>query len=356
MRLSRFWVLTLISITVLTGANCGYYNQVMARKNLVDGSKAYKDRKFPEAESLFRYAASLDPDGNSVEGRTAQLSLARTIHSTYIGNRQKTEIAESALIEYNKSLPQSLKELKDVVAAYDKDKTSQDAQRKYLSALSAVNSTTSAISSLYENLAQPEKTKQWQTKVAGDAEFPPTARARALSSLAAKQNSCSNDITDTEATKKTIKKDGKDVFQFIKPANPADFAQLGQCVAEGKKLIDQAVALEPEEVKNAATFTITSLSDSQLPLFSEIFKVFESTRSYRSALLVQEMRSAEMDGRTPDRDRLRTEADAAKAKFAELSDVVKKITAEIDKRIAEKIEAEKPESLKSANSNSAANK
>ena len=272
MRLSRFWVLLLISVTVLMGANCSYYNQVMSRKNLVDGSKAYKDRKFPEAERLFRYAASLDPNGTSVEGRTAQLSLARTLHSIYIGDRQNKAKADEALNEYKKSLPQSLKELKEVTANYDKGKTSVDSQRAYLTALSSVNSTTSAISSLYDNIGQPEKAKEWQTQVANDPEYPATARARSLSSLSSKMNSCANDITDTEATKKTIKKDGKDVFQFTKPAKPEDFTQLQQCVADGKKLIDQAVALEPDDVKNAAGLDIKSLSDAQLAIYSEIFK------------------------------------------------------------------------------------
>ena len=123
MRLSRFWVFLLISITVLMGANCSYYNQVMARKNLVDGSKAYKDRKFAEAEKLFRYAASLDPNGASVEGRTAQLSLARTLHSEYIGDRGNKGKADEALNEYKKSLPQSLNDLKAVSADYEKNKT-----------------------------------------------------------------------------------------------------------------------------------------------------------------------------------------------------------------------------------------
>ena len=352
MRLSRFGILLLISVIVLIGSNCSYYNQVMARKNLVDGAKAYKDRKFPEAERLFRYAASLDPNGTSVEGRTAQLSLARTLHSMYIGDRGKKNIAEDALNEYKKSLPQSLKDLKEITSAYGSNKASEDAQKNYLSALSSVNSTTSAISSLHDNLGQPEKAKEWQTQVANDAEYPATARARALSSLSAKMNSCANDITDTEATKKTVKKDGKDVFQFTKPAKPEDFTQLQQCIADGKKLIDQAVALEPEEVMNAATLNVAALSDPQLALNSEIFKVFESTRSYKASLLVQEMRVAEMDGREPDKDRLKLDADGAKTKFTELSDIVKKIQLEIDKRIAAKEAAAKPGAAKPADANS----
>lgn len=348
MRFSRFGLLLIITVTVFIGANCSYYNRVIARKNLVDGAKAYKDRKFGEAEKLFRYAASKDPNGETVEGRTAQLSLARTLHSIYIGNRQDKGKAEEALAEYKKSLPLSLKELKETSAAYNANKAAEDGQKKYLSSLSNVNSTTSAIASLYENLAQPDKAKEWQTEVANSADYPVTARARALSSLSAKMNTCANDITDTEATKKTVKKDGKDVYQFVKPSNAEDVSKLKECVAEGNRLIDQAVAIEPDEVKNAASINVTSLTDTQLALNGEIFKVFESTRSYKASLLVQAMRQAEMDGNNALRDSLKAEADAAKTKFQELSDIVKKMQAEVETRAAAKEAAEK----NNANSNS----
>lgn len=87
MKMSRAGILILISISVLIGTNCASYNRIIARKNLVDGAKAYKDKKFKDAEQLFRDAVSRDPNGDTDEGKTAQLFLARTIHSMYVGNR-----------------------------------------------------------------------------------------------------------------------------------------------------------------------------------------------------------------------------------------------------------------------------
>jgi len=46
------------------------------------------------------------------------------------------------------------------------------------------------------------------------------------------------------------------------------------------------------------------------------------------------MRLAEMESRIPDRDRLKTEADQAKAQFTELSEINRNIQAEIDARRA----------------------
>src|SRR5262249_6173636 len=104
MRFSRLGILALIISTVLVGANCSLYNRVLGRKNLVDGSKAYKDRNFQEAEDLFRKAVSRDQSGSTTEGRIVQLFLARTLHSKYIGNRADKSKAEQAIVEYKKVL------------------------------------------------------------------------------------------------------------------------------------------------------------------------------------------------------------------------------------------------------------
>lgn len=310
MRSSRIGVFVLVLVTVLIGTNCSYYNRVMARKDLVDGSKAYKDRKFPEAEKLFRQAVSRDPKGENVEGKMAQLFLARTLHSMFIGDRQKKQWAEQAIAEYQKAL-----------AIDPKDQSSYK-----------------AIASLYENLQKTDEWQAWVTKRSNDTSIPPEQRAEALTSLAAKKNTCANDISDTEATKKTVTKDGKQAFQFVKPSKPEDFDALVKCTTEGTALIDQAMSLEPDQVKKAATLDIKPLSDADLAKTQEMFKVFESARSYKASLLFQSMRIAEMENKTPDRDRLKAEADAARKNFTDLSEVVKKMQKEIDDRTAAKEE------------------
>lgn len=308
MRFSRLGVIVLITISVFLGSSCGYYNRIMARKDLVDGSNAYKGRKFPDAERLFRAAAARDPKGETTEGKVAQLFLARTLHSMYIGDRKRTELAEEAIKEYQKAL-----------ALDSNDQSSYK-----------------AIASLYENLQQNDKWLDWVTKRSQNTGIPPEQRAEALTSLAAKKNSCANDISDTEATKKKTTKDGKPAFEFVKPAKPEDFETLKKCVAEGTALSTQAVSQESADVKGAKSFDIKGATDADLKKKQDMFKVYESARSYKASLMIQDMRVAEMEGRTPDRDRLKTESDAARASFLELSDVVKKIQAEIDDRVATK--------------------
>ena len=287
MRFSRLGIISLILLTVLVGANCTYYNRVLARKNLVDGGTAYKNRKFEEAEQYFRYAVDRDPE--SKEGKTARLFLARTLHSRYIGNRQETPLAEEAIKEY-----------KGVLA---EDVTDQ--------------SSFNAVANLLENLNRDDEWHQWITERTNNEQVPPEQRAAALTKLAAKKYSCANEISDVEPVKKTVKKDGKDVFQFTKPQDAATFETYGKCVQEGSELIDRAVKLDNNS---------------------------DAVWSYKANMLVQQSRLAEMNDNAQQRDALRAEADRAKERFTEL--------ARIRKEKEDALKAEKEAQANAANSNS----
>lgn len=307
MRLSRLGLLFLIAASVLVGSSCGYYSRIMSRKDLVDGSMAYRERKFAEAEELFRKAAGRDPQGATIEGKTAQVFLARTLHSRFIGDRQNTPLAEEAIKEYQKALTQNPND-----------------QSSY-----------KAVASLYENLQKPDDWQKWVTERSTNTGIDAQYRAEALTALASKQNTCAGEISDTEATKKTIKgADGKEVYQFVKPADAAQFDKLKECVAKGQELIDQAVAAEPDSVKNAASANLKSLTDEQLKQLLDSVKIFESSRSYRASIAIQASRLAEMEGRNPDRDKLKADADTFRKAYTELGEVNRNIQTEMDTRRA----------------------
>ncbi len=269
MRLSRLGILSLILLTVLVGANCSFYNQVLARKDLVDGGKAYKDRNFQEAEGLFRSAIARDPQGQTKEGKTAQLFLARTLHSEYIGNRQDTAKAEDAIKEYKRVLAEDVKD----------------------------QSSFNAVANLLENLNRNDEWLKWVTERTNNEQVPPEQRAEALTKLTAKKYSCANEISDVEAVKKTVKgKDGKDVFQFSKPENPQDLENLRQCIQEGTELINRAEKLDTNS---------------------------DAVWSYKANMLVQQMRLAEMEGNMQQKEALKAEAEKAKNRFTELAKIRK---------------------------------
>jgi hypothetical protein len=288
MRFSRLGILSLILLTVLIGTNCSYYDRIITRKNLVDGGQAYKDRKFQDAEQLFRNAVSRDPQGQTVEGKAAQLFLARTLHSQYIGDRQNTAKAEEAIQEYKKVLKDDVKD-----------------QNSF-----------NAIANLLENLNKDDEWLQWVTERANNESVPAEQRAEAMTKLAAKKYSCANEISDVDPVKKTVKKDGKDVFQFTKPEDPAAFETFKKCVQEGVDLANRAEKLNTNS---------------------------DAAWSYKANMLIQQSRLAEMEGNTAQLESFKAEADKAKAKFKELADARKA------KEDAEKAAKEAEQNTNSAN-------
>lgn len=268
MKISRAGILFLALIVSLSGVGCSAYNSVMARKNVVDGAEAFKGRKFDVAEELFRTAVGRAPEG-SKEQKTAQLFLARTLHSEFAANRTNTPKADQAIEEY----------------------------KKVLAADAADNSSFKAVANLYENLDKMDDWRKWVTERANDPQVPADQRAEAFTSLAAKEYTCANDITDVEPVKKTVEKDGKAIYTFSKPANPADLETLRGCIQRGTDLINKSVELNKDS---------------------------ESAWSYKTSLLTQSMRLSEMEGRTADRDKFKAEADTAKKEFTRLADIARK--------------------------------
>lgn len=285
MRSSRLGIIVLIAFTILTGANCSYYNQIIARKNLVDGATAYKDRKFADAEKLFRKTVEIDPNGDTMEGKTAQLFLARTLHSQYISDRKRTELAEAAVQAYDKVLA--------------KDVNDQGSFK--------------ALASLMDTLGRKDESLQRITDRANNANVKPEYRAEAYTSLAARQYTCANEISDVEPVKKAVKKDGKDVYEYTKPENPDDFAKLKTCADEGLKLIDQAIALEPAEVQQMKGLDLKSMTPQEIDAKSEIIRIFSSAWSYKANLLYQKMRIAEMEGNAAEKDSFKAKGEDRKS-------------------------------------------
>lgn len=304
MRFSRLGIIVLIAFTVLIGANCSYYNRIVARKNLVDGATAYKERKFDKAEQLFRAAVAIDPEAKTLEGKTALLFLARTLHSQFISNRKDIPKAEDAIEQYKK-----------VLGVEPNDQSSFK-----------------AVASLLENVGKKDEALQWITERANNQNIKPEYRAEASTSLAARKYSCANDISDVDPVKKTVKKDGKDVYQFTKPEKQEDFDRLKTCTDEGMKLIDNALAFEPEAVKQMKDLDLKSMSLPQINEKEDLLKIFSSAWSYKANLLYQKMRIAEMDGNETEKANYKKQGDDARTVFKGLNEVEKKMETEKENR------------------------
>ncbi len=293
-RLNRFGLFSLLLMVAFLGSSCTYYKRVMARMNLVDGAQAYNERKFDEAMEKFTRAVSYDPEGTTLESKTAQLFLARTLHSLFAGNRQNKKNAEMAIEEYKKALPGFVREAAESKAALDAKPGDEKLQNNYEKNKAIAGSIVSAIGSLYENLQQEDKWADWQVKAANNAELPNEVRANSYVALASKQYTCAEEITENAEVKKTVTEGSEQVFKFTKPEDEAEFSKLKKCVEEGTSYIDKAIELNGNS---------------------------DSAWSYKTSLLLQGMRIAEMEGKSDQKEALKKKSDEAKAKFEELAKI-----------------------------------
>ena len=305
MKVSQAGILVIIAFLLVGLTGCNFF----ARKDVVDGAEAFKNRKFDEAEQLFRRAAQRAP-AESIEGKTARLFLARTLHSQFAGDRGNKAKAEAAIVEYQKVLEKDPKD----------------------------NSSFKAVANLLENLEKTDEWKKWVTERSENTNIPNEQRAEAYTSLASKENTCANEISEDPAVKKTVQEGGKAVFKFSKPTDSAKLEQLKGCIQRGMDLISKALELETEEVKNSKGLNVKPLNDKDLVAKNNVLKPFESARSYHTSLLIQSARLAEMEGRAADKDRFSQEKDVAKEKFKELAEVTKAIKDEQEERAKAKAE------------------
>jgi tetratricopeptide (TPR) repeat protein len=299
MRFSRLGIIILLSAIVLGLSACGPINSIFARRDLIEGAKAYKDRNYAEAEKRFRSAMTLDPNQ-----KQARLFLARTLHSEYAADRAQVGKAEEAIGVY-----------KDVLKGEPAD-----------------SSSFKAVASLLETMGRKDDALKWLQDRTTQEGVPDDQRAEAYTSLAAKDNTCANEISDIEPVKKTVEKGDKAEFVFTKPANPDDYEKLKRCIAEGMDYIDKALALESDKSTNAKKVDIKTLNDKDLNELNELVKKFESAWSYKTSLQVQSSRLAEMDGRAADKDDFKKKSDISRQRFLDLAGVRKSLEDEKELR------------------------
>jgi tetratricopeptide (TPR) repeat protein len=280
-----------VVVLVISLTGCSFWNKVKTQQHLVDGTKAYQDKNYDEAEAHFREAIRLSPDQP-----LGRLFLARTLHAKYVSTRDQKQ-ADEAIAEYKKVIPQLKEEANKLKKQLEESKNDEKTINTYKSVQDLLASSIAAVGNLLETLQRNDEWKAWQNQIAGDADFPDSIRATAYAALASKENTCANEITSSPSVRKTVKVDDKQVYEYVKPQDQATYQQLKDCVAKGKELIDKALALD---------------------------KSSDSVWSYKTSLLIQEKILAEMEGRKEDKERLEKEAESAKAEFIRLAEAKRK--------------------------------
>jgi tetratricopeptide (TPR) repeat protein len=268
MKLSQTRIAIALAILVVSTSGCGLVNRIRAKNELNEAARAYREGHFEEAEQRSRRALELDPDS-----KTAPLFIARTIHAQYKPGVQA---------------PENLAKAQEAIQAYqrilEKDPKNEEAYK--------------AIAYLYGATRQDDKLKDWISSRANDASVPPERRAEAYIVLASKDWDCSFKITELPTNKTTtIAAGNRATVSYKKPQNQKDFETAQACLKRGLEEIENAIKLDPNS---------------------------EAAWSYKTNLLLEASKHAEMDGKMDQKAELDKQREAAQKRTNALSEQAQK--------------------------------
>jgi tetratricopeptide (TPR) repeat protein len=264
MKLSQTRIAIVLAVLVATCSGCGVINRIRAKNQLNEAARAYREGRFPEAEQHSREAASLDPDN-----KTAPMFIARTIHAQYrpgVQSPDNVKLAQQAIEAYQ--------------AILEKNPKDEEAYK--------------AVAYLYGAIKEDDKLRKWIADRAANDQAEPEKRAEAYVVLASKDWDCSFKITEQPAVKTTTidPASNKATVAYKKPKEQKDFDQAQMCVKQGLSEAENAIKFDPNN---------------------------ESAWSYKTNLLLEASKLAEMDGKTDQKAQLQKDYEAALKRTTELS-------------------------------------
>ncbi len=264
MKLSQTRIAIVLAILVATSSGCGVINRIRAKNQLNEAARSYREGRFPEAEQHSRQAAALDPDN-----KTAPMFIARTIHAQYRPGVQT---------------PENIAKAQQAIDAY----------QKILEKNQADDEAYKAVAYLYGAIKEDAKLRQWITQRAANDAAEPTKRAEAYVVLASKDWDCSFKITEQPGVKTTTidPTNNKATVSYKKPKEQKDFDQAQMCVKTGLTEAENAIKFDPNN---------------------------ESAWSYKTNLLLEASKLAEMDGKVDLKAQYQKDYEAAQKRTTELS-------------------------------------
>jgi hypothetical protein len=264
MKLSQTRIAIVLAILVATTSGCGVINRIRSKNQLNEAARAYKEGKFLEAEQHSREAAALDP-----ENKTAPMFIARTIHAQY---------------RPGVTAPENIDKAKEAINAYQeilaKNPRNDEAYK--------------AIAYLYGAIKDDEKLKEWITSRATSESVEPAKRAEAYVVLASRDWDCSFKITELPTHKVTTidQSTNQATVSYRKPKEQKDFEQAQRCVMRGLAEAENAIKFDPAS---------------------------EAAWSYKTNLLLEASKLAEMDGKPDQKAQYQKDYQTALARTTELS-------------------------------------
>jgi tetratricopeptide (TPR) repeat protein len=277
MKLSQTGIAIALAVLVVTTSGCGLVNRIRAKNDLNEAARAYREGHFEEAEQYSRKALDLDPTN-----KTALAFIARTIHAQYKPGVQT---------------PENLAKANEAIQAYqrilEKDPKNDEAYK--------------AIAYLYGATKEEDKLRAWISARATDPTLEPEKRAEAYIVLASKDWDCSFKMTELPSNKVTTVGAGNKATVSYKKPNQKEFDTAQQCVKRGLEEIENAIKLDPNS---------------------------ETAWSYKTNLLLEAAKLAEMDGKMDQKTEFDKQREIAQKRTNTLSEANKKKKAEEEARKA----------------------
>lgn len=255
-----------LAFLIAATSGCGLINKVRAKNELNEAAKSYKEGHFEVAEQHAKRALSLDP-GN----KTAPIFVARIIHQQYkpgVDQPDNIQKAREAIDAYKGVLEQST------------DETQKEEAYK-------------AISVLYAAIKDDANLRAWIAARANDPNQKEEKRAEAYAILAGKDWDCSFKVTELPDVKSTSTEGGTPKVTYKKPSNQKDFDNIQQCVVRGLQEAETAIKYDANN---------------------------ESAWSYKTNLLLEAAKHAEMNGDAAKKAEYEKQAKVAGDRAGKLSD------------------------------------
>ena len=265
--------LVVLAVLVATASGCGVVNRIRSKNQLNEAARAYREARYVEAEQRARDAIQLDPNN-----KVAPMFVARSIHAQYRPGVQQ---------------PDNIAKAQQAIDAYQsilsKDPQNEPAYE--------------AIAYLYGAIKEEQKLRDWITSRATNDSIEPTKRAEAYIVLASKDWQCSFNITEAQNVKVTTvdPTNNKATVSYRKPTDPKEFNQAQMCVKQGLGEAENAIRFDPNN---------------------------ESAWSYKTNLLLEASKLAEMDGKPDQKAQFTKEYEVALKRTTELSAEARKRKAE----------------------------
>jgi hypothetical protein len=241
-------------------------NLEQSKKELNEAARAYREGNFSEAQQHSERALQLDP-----QSQVAPFFIARTIHAQYKPNDRTPENeakAREALVAYQ-----------NILLRFPND---EEAYK--------------AIAYLYGTLKEEELLRDWILKRAADVSIALEKRSEAYVVLASKDWDCSFKFTELPNSKSTTFDGQNTVVSYRKPRDGSAFAEAQRCATRGLQMSEIAIALQPEN---------------------------ESAWSYKTNILLELSKLAEMSGDVPQKTDLYKQYLEALAGTTRLSDAAR---------------------------------